>query len=145
MKALGEILMVVGLSIVAVSAVFYVATAPRAQEKEPSQVLCAVFDLSTPSGRGEWRGWHPLSDQHRGMVKELALKGQVEIIEADSIECIERHEQNKRFGDVIETRRMEWWRPVQGRAKGRSGHTNSVPSIPSQSAKNGGARHESKT
>lgn len=110
MKVLGEILTVVGLSVVAVSGVFYVATAPRAQPKEPSQVLCAIFDLSTPSGRGEWRGWHPLSDQHRSAVKELMLKGQVEIIEADSIECIERHEKNKRFGDVIETRRMEWWR-----------------------------------
>lgn len=130
MKVLGEILMVTGLAIVAVSGVFYVATMPRAQEKEPSQVLCAVFDLSTPAGRGMWRGWHPLSDQHRSVVKELALKGKVEIIEADSIECIERHEQNKRFGDVIETRRMEWWRPLQGRAGSQSGHTHSVAPLP---------------
>jgi len=95
--------------------------------KEPSQVLCAVFDLSTPSRSGEWSGWHPLSDQHRSAVKELMLKGKVEILEADSIECIERHEKNKRFGDVIETRRMEWWRLVPRGAKERSGHGALAP------------------
>lgn len=124
MKVLGEILMVVGLSIVAISGVFYVATAPRAQPKEPSQVLCAIFDLSTPKGHGQWTGWHPLSDQHRAQVKELALRGKVEIIEADSVECYERHPMNRRLGEVVEVRRMEWWRTTapSPRQKERSGH-----------------------
>ena len=81
----------------------------RAVVAPPSDVVCAVFDMSTATGK-QWKGWHPLSEEARQRVSRLVGAGLAEIIPADSLDCIERHPGNPRIGQVVEVKRIEWWR-----------------------------------
>lgn len=76
---------------------------------EPSHVVCLVFDMSTPAGQ-QWKGWHPVSREARDKISHEIGAGRAERIEADTLECIERHPMNKNIGKTIRTDRIEWWR-----------------------------------
>jgi hypothetical protein len=76
---------------------------------EPSHIVCLLFDMSTPTGK-QWKGWHPVSKEARDQISRDVGAGKAEWIEADTLECIERHPMNKNIGKVIRTERVEWWR-----------------------------------
>lgn len=76
---------------------------------EPSHVVCLVFDMSTQKGK-QWEGWHPVSELKRAEIGLLVKSGAAEWIEADSVDCFERHPLNSRIGQKVRIDRMEWWR-----------------------------------
>lgn len=76
---------------------------------EPSHIVCLLFDMSTPAGK-QWTGWHPVSREARNDISREVGAGKAELIEADTLECIERHPMSSNIGKTIRTERVEWWR-----------------------------------
>lgn len=86
---------------------------------EPSHIVCLLFDMSIPTGK-QWKGWHPVSKETRDQISRDVGAGKAEWIEADTLECIERHPMNKNVGKVIRTERLEWWRWLEKTKKAAS-------------------------
>lgn len=101
--------MLYGIALGALVTVGAMSIPQRGVVTPPSDVVCAVFDMSTATGK-QWKGWHPVSAEDRPRISRLVGAGLAEWIPADSLDCIERHPGNPRIGQVVEVKRMEWWR-----------------------------------
>jgi hypothetical protein len=66
-----------------------------------THIVCYPLDIT---------GWKPLTRIMREEIGAGSVKQSIEIREFDSLDCVERDPNSKRIGEVIETRRMEWWR-----------------------------------
>jgi hypothetical protein len=86
---------------------------PEAHVTPPSHVVCLTFDMSSPDGRGRWKGWHPVAFDKRQEIGKLVNAGAAEWMEAKTADCYERHPMNPRLGELVESGYMEWWRWVE--------------------------------
>lgn len=108
----------IGAAIVTACTTFFmVVVVLSAPSPEPSEIVCEVFDLSTADGK-RWKGWHPMPQGHRPAIIRRAERGEVELmVPVETLDCIERHPDNRNFGTVVNTHKMEWWRWVDRKAK----------------------------
>lgn len=88
--------------------VVLLAPSKSEQRAAPSHLVCYPLDIT---------GWKPMTRVMREAVAGGRIRQAIEVQEFDSLDCVERNPKNKRIGEVVETRRMEWWRPVEKERK----------------------------